>query len=144
MGLPPPAPHGTETLLVVENEAAIRNLLQIALRRSGYTVYAAESGRDALDLVRGHGRAIDLLITDVVMPDMSGPELVRQLAVVRPGVQTLFMSGYRGEELGERGVLPSGVHFIQKPFSPWLIAQRVRDILDAASNGLNGFSGEHR
>lgn len=126
----PPASSG-ETLLIVENEAAIRHLLQAALQKSGYNVLAAESGRDALTLVSGFDGPIDLLITDVMMPDMNGPELVRQLAAVRPGTRTLFMSGYADDTLIEHGVTP--LNFIQKPFSPRVIAQRVRDILDAAS-----------
>lgn len=121
---------GTETLLIVENEGAIRNLLQMALRKDGYTVLAAESGREALEIVRDHDGAIHLLITDVMMPDMDGPELVRQLATVRPGTRTLFMSGYMDEALGEHGILPMHVNFIQKPFSPRAIAEKVRDILD--------------
>ena len=128
-----PAPSGssgTETLLIVENELAIRNLLQLALRRNGYTVLAAESGREALALVRDHVGAIDLVITDVMMPDMDGPELVRQLSTIRPETRTLFMSGYMDDALGERGILPTTVNFIQKPFSPRTIAQKVRDILD--------------
>jgi len=123
-----------ETLLIVENEAAIRNLLQMALRKDGYTVLSAESGPDALELVRGHDGTIDLLITDVVMPEMNGPELVRQSLLVRPGLQTLFMSGYLDDALGDHGVLPSNVNFIQKPFSPRVIAQRVREILDGVRN----------
>ena len=126
----PPEISGTETLLIVENEPAIRNLLQVALRRNGYTVLAAESGREALELVRNHADAIHLLITDVVMPDMDGPELVRQLSTIRPDTRTLFMSGYMDDTLGERGILSSNANFIQKPFSPRTIAQKVRDILD--------------
>src|SRR5512134_3074364 len=126
-----PAMSGTETLLIVENEAAIRNLLQMALRKSGYMVLAAESGREALDLLRDHRGSVDLLITDVMMPDMDGPELVRQMSQVRPETRTLFMSGYTDDALGDRGVLPSNVNFIQKPFSPKAIAQKVRDILDS-------------
>jgi len=117
-------------LLIVENEPAIRNLLQVALRRNGYTVLAAESGREALELVRNHADAIHLLITDVVMPDMDGPELVRQLSTIRPDTRTLFMSGYMDDTLGERGILSTNANFIQKPFSPRTIAQKVRDILD--------------
>jgi len=126
----PPENSGTETLLIVENEPAIRNLLQVALRRNGYTVLAAESGREALELVRNHDGAIDLLITDVMMPDMDGPELVRQLSTILPDTRTLFMSGYMDDTLGERGILSSNANFIQKPFSPRTIAQKVRDILD--------------
>ena len=126
----PPEASGTETLLIVENESAIRNLLQVALRRNGYTVLAAESGREALEMVRNHTGAIHLLITDVMMPDMDGPELVRQLSTIRPDTRTLFMSGYMDDTLGERGILATNANFIQKPFSPRTIAQRVREILD--------------
>jgi CheY-like chemotaxis protein len=118
MSPPPPAISGTETLLIVENEAAIRNLLQMALRKNGYTVLAAESGREALHLVSAHSGPIHLLITDVMMPDIDGPELVRRLSAIRPETRTLFMSGYMDDALGEQGVLPSSVNFIQKPFSP--------------------------
>ena len=121
---PTPGTPGTETLLIVENEAAIRNLLQMALQRSGYAVFAAESGGDALELVRRHDGPIDLVITDVVMPDMNGSELVRQLAFERPGIKILFMSGYLDDTLGELGVLPTDINFIQKPFSPRIMAQK--------------------
>ena len=130
----PPTISGTETLLIVENEAAIRNLLQMALRKNGYTVLAAESGREALDLVSTHSGPIHLLITDVMMPDIDGPELVRRLSAIRPETRALFMSGYMDDALGEQGVLPSSVNFIQKPFSPSTIAQKVRDILDGTSS----------
>jgi two-component system, cell cycle sensor histidine kinase and response regulator CckA len=130
----PPTISSTETLLIVENEAAIRNLLQMALRKNGYTVLAAESGREALDLVSTHSGPIHLLITDVMMPDIDGPELVRRLSAIRPETRTLFMSGYMDDALGEQGVLPSSVNFIQKPFSPSTIAQKVRDILDGTSS----------
>ena len=132
-----PLPYGstaTETLLIVENEAAIRNLLQMALRKNGYTVLAAESGREALDLVRDHSGPIHLLITDVMMPDIDGPELVRRLSSIRPDTRTLFMSGYMDDALGDQGVLPANVNFIQKPFSPRAFAQKVREILDDTSS----------
>jgi len=126
----PSETSGTETLLIVENESAIRALLQVALSRNGYTVLTAESGRKALELVRNHTGAIHLLITDVIMPDMDGPELVRHLSTIRPDTRTLFMSGYMDNTLGERGILATNANFIQKPFSPRAIAQRVREILD--------------
>ena len=130
----PSAISGTETLLIVENEAAIRHLLQMALQKNGYRVLTAESGREALDLINAHSGPIHLLITDVMMPDIDGPELVRRLSTLRPDTRTLFMSGYMDDALGEQGVLPSNVNFIQKPFSPRTIAQRVREILDGSSS----------
>ena len=130
----PSAISGTETLLIVENEAAIRNLLQMALQKNGYRVLTAESGREALDLVNAHSGPIHLLITDVMVPEIDGPELVRRLSTLRPDTRTLFMSGYMDDALGEQGVLPSNVNFIQKPFSPRTIAQRVREILDGSSS----------
>jgi two-component system, cell cycle sensor histidine kinase and response regulator CckA len=131
----PPASSGTQTLLIVENEAAILNLLQMALRRSGYAVLAAGSGREALELLRAHVGAIHLLIADVVMPGMDGPELARQAANIRPELPTLFMSGYLDESLGEHGLSLANVNFIQKPFLPRDIARKVRDILDTAASG---------
>src|SRR5262245_52536377 len=112
----PSGTSGTETLLIVENEVAIRNLLQMALRKNGYTVLAAESGREALEIAREHTGTIHLLITDVVMPEMDGPELVKHALTIRPEMQTLFMSGYMDEALEDRGLPPANVNFIQKPF----------------------------
>jgi|SRR5687768_11043368 len=132
MGALPPGSSATETLLVVENDAAILNLLRMALRKNGYTVLTAESGSEALAIVREHTGSIDLLITDVVMPEMDGPELVRQALPLRPEMRTLFMSGYLDDALGDHGLPPGNVNFIQKPFSPRVIAQKVREILDAA------------
>jgi two-component system cell cycle sensor histidine kinase/response regulator CckA len=119
-----------ETLLIVENEAAIRNLLQMALQKNGYTVLTAESGREALEIVREHTGTIHWLISDVVMPEMHGPELVRQASPLRPEMRTLFMSGYMDDALEDRGLPSTNVNFIQKPFSPRVIAQKVREILD--------------
>ncbi len=127
---------GTETLLVVENEAPIRSLLSQGLERLGYTVLSAESGDVALALVQQHTGPIALVITDVVMPDMSGPELVRRLGAARPGLRTLFMSGYADDALGAENELPADVNFIQKPFSPTALARRVREILDRAQSML--------
>jgi DNA-binding response OmpR family regulator len=119
----------TETLLVVENETAVRALVQMALERHGYVVLTAESGSEALRLAAAHQGAIDLLITDVVMPDLPGPELARRLIEHRPEIATLFMSGY--EALGEdASSFPVPVDFIQKPFSPSALAARVREMLD--------------
>jgi len=117
-------------VLVVENEAAIRNLVQLALERHGYHILAAESGADALRVASGHAGRIHLLITDVVIPDMNGPEIARRLAVARPGLTTLFMSGYMDDALGDHGLPREHVDFLQKPFSPRVLALKVREILD--------------
>ena len=121
----------TETLLVVENEAAIKALVQMALERHGYVVLTAESGGEALRHAAAHTGPIDLLNTDVVMPDLRGPELARRLVAERPDLITLFMSGYMDDALGlDTSALPVPVDFIQKPFSPSALAARVREMLD--------------
>jgi two-component system cell cycle sensor histidine kinase/response regulator CckA len=129
----PPAPPtvATETLLVVENESAIRSLVQVALERHGYRVLSAESGEEALRVDAGHDGAIDLLITDVFMADLRGPELAKQLLKLRPGLAVLFMSGYTDEALDGHGMQQeTKIDFIQKPFSPRALAAKVRDMLD--------------
>jgi DNA-binding response OmpR family regulator len=121
----------TETLLVVENEVAIKTLVQMALERHGYIVLTAESGGEALRLAASHNGPIDLLITDVIMPDLRGPELARRLVQERPSLITLFMSGYMNDALGDdAAALPVPIDFIQKPFSPSALAARVREMLD--------------
>jgi two-component system, cell cycle sensor histidine kinase and response regulator CckA len=128
----PEAPFAaTETLLVVENETAIKTLVQMALERYGYVVLTAESGSEALRLAAAHKGPIDLLITDVVMPDLRGPELARRLIEQRPTLATLFMSGYTDDTLGDdTSWFRVPVDFIQKPFSPSALAARVREMLD--------------
>ena len=121
----------TATLLVVENEAAIAALVQIALERHGYLVLTAASGSEALSLAASHKGPIDLLITDVVMPDLLGPELARRFVAERPDMPTLFMSGYMDDALGEAAsMLPVPVDFIQKPFSPSTLTAKVREMLE--------------
>jgi DNA-binding NtrC family response regulator len=126
---------GAETLLVVENEGAIRALVKMALERQGYTVMSAESGSEALALAADHQGPIDLLITDVVMPDLRGPDLAKQMVAERPGLATLFMSGYMDDALGEEtSSLPVPVDFIQKPFLPSALVAKVRQLLDGKRN----------
>jgi two-component system cell cycle sensor histidine kinase/response regulator CckA len=121
----------TETLLVVENETAVRALVQMALERHGYAVLTAESGSEALRLAAAHHGPLDLLITDVVMPDLQGPDLARRLVAERPGLATLFMSGYMDDALGEHAAaLPVLVDFIHKPFLPSALVAKVREMLD--------------
>jgi two-component system, cell cycle sensor histidine kinase and response regulator CckA len=123
-------PPATETVLIVENESAIRNLVQLALERHGYRILTAGSGADAIQASKNHSGPIHLLITDVVIPDMNGPEIAKQLAITRPGLCTLFMSGYMDDALSQHGLESGHIDFIQKPFSPRVLAQKVREILD--------------
>jgi DNA-binding NtrC family response regulator len=103
----------------------------MALERHGYVVLAAESGAEALRVSAAHDGRIDLLITDVVMPDLGGAELAKELTASRPGLPTLFMSGYMDDALGAATSRPHApVEFIQKPFSPRALAIKVREILD--------------
>jgi len=125
------AARGSETILVVEDEPAVLTLSRRALEAQGYVVLAAGDGADALRVVERHGGTIHLLLTDVVMPGISGRELADRLATRRPGLRVLYMSGYPGDAVVQHGSLPSGSAFLQKPFSPDGLARKVRDVLDA-------------
>jgi len=122
---------GQGTVLLVEDQASVRNLIKRVLRSSGYHVLEAGSGPHALALPDSQVRSIDLLITDVVMPGMSGSELAARLAARREGLRVLFISGYAPNETMHEGILEPGVAFLQKPFSPAQIAARVGEILSA-------------
>jgi len=125
------ASAGNETILLVEDEPAVRDLAQRILVRKGYRVIAAQNGSEALALAARQAGALDLLVTDLVMPQMDGRELAQQLAALRPGLRVLFMSGYTGDTIAQRGVLDPDVAFIEKPFSPEGLARKVREMLDA-------------
>jgi CheY-like chemotaxis protein len=101
------------------------------LETGGYTVLAAADPEDAIAKVRGQPVRIDCVLTDVVMPRMSGRELTRRLAAERPGLRVVFMSGYTDEAIGHHGVLDAGTHFIQKPFTQQALLRKLRDALDA-------------
>jgi two-component system cell cycle sensor histidine kinase/response regulator CckA len=122
---------GTETVLVVEDEDAVRRLTCRSLEAQGYVVLPAASARQALFLCGKHAGEIHLLITDVVMPGVSGRELARSAAVLRPRMKVLFMSGYTDDAIVQHGVLAAGAFFLQKPFTPRSLAQKVREVLDA-------------
>ena len=122
--------RGTETVLVVEDDDQVRTLAVRALASYGYRTLGAASGNDALALMREFREAIDLLLTDVIMPSMSGRELADLATARAPEMKVLFMSGYTEHHIVTRGVLDEGVHLLQKPFTPERLARAVRETLD--------------
>jgi CheY-like chemotaxis protein len=124
-------PHGTETILLVEDDPALREMAGTLLRRLGYTVFAAANGIEALSLKQqrdiGH---IDLLFTDVVMPHMSGKELADRVRALFPHTRILFTSAYTENAIVHQGVLNKGVALLQKPFTPSALAHKLREVLD--------------
>ena len=123
------AKNGSERILVVEDEVEVRVLVRDVLRQAGYDVIAASDGEHALELVRGETREIHLLLTDVIMPKMSGRQLAAQFLELRPGTRVLYMSGYADDKLGRHGVLDPDVELIQKPLTPDSLLRRVRSLL---------------
>jgi two-component system, cell cycle sensor histidine kinase and response regulator CckA len=123
--------RGRETILLVEDEDVVRELAREALQEGGYTVLEARHPGEALLVAEGRGEdGLDLLLTDVVMPHMSGPQLAQRLREHRPDLRVLFMSGYTDDAALRHGVLRSEVFFLQKPFTPEVLARKVRETLD--------------
>jgi CheY-like chemotaxis protein len=123
-------PHGTETVLLVEDEDMVRNLLRDILVQAGYSVLEARHGVEAVRVCEQYGAPIHLVITDVVMPEMGGTELVRRLTHLRPQIKFLYISGYTDDALIRQGVRREEVSFLHKPFTRQILTQKVRDILD--------------
>jgi len=121
---------GGETVLLVEDSEGLRELAQRLLARQGYTVIVASSAEEALRLF-DENLAIDLVLTDVVMPGASGPALVRQLMEKRPTVKVIYMSGYTEDVITQHGVLQPGIAFLHKPFTSDTLGRKIRDVLDA-------------
>ncbi len=125
-------PGGTETVLLVEDEDSVRDLCVQILERLGYKVLRGSNGTEAIAVAQKYGEQIDLLLTDVVMPGMSGAELATQLVLHHPEMKVLFTSGYTDDAITRHGILDEGVSFIGKPYTPLALARKVREVLDKA------------
>ena len=123
-------PRGWETILVVEDEPVLRQMIVDFLESTGYKVLSAESASDAVSHVQLFPGTIDALLTDIVMTDMNGADLARFLCALRPELRVLYMSGYSDGALGDKFVLPKDVAFLQKPFSRLKLAHKLREVLD--------------
>jgi CheY-like chemotaxis protein len=123
--------RGHETILLVEDEESLRVLSRELLEELGYQVLAAAGPGEALALCEKHPSAIDLLLTDVVMPVMGGRELAERVAALRPGIKVLFSSGYTADAIAHQGVLDAGVHLLEKPFVLATLARKVAEVLGA-------------
>jgi two-component system cell cycle sensor histidine kinase/response regulator CckA len=128
--IPRDAPAGAERILLVEDEEAVRRMAARALASRGYTILEAANGAEALDLVSYGAGQIDLVVTDVIMPDVGGGELGERLAELRPGLPVLFISGYTDDDVVRRGLLSPGSPFLQKPFEPDALARKVREVIE--------------
>jgi CheY-like chemotaxis protein len=125
-----PAKRGTETVLVVEDEPALLRLTKRSLETLGYTVLAASRPEEAIELAARHAGPVHMLVTDVVLPGMNGRSLAERLSADVPNLKCLFVSGYPDGAMGQGGELDEDVHFLQKPFTPKALADKVRQVLE--------------
>ena len=125
---------GTETILLVEDEPGVRQLVREMLHRLGYTTLEAGGGAEALRIFEQHRGGIDLLLTDVIMPQMSGRDLAARLRTVQPTLKVLYMSGYTDDMLAHHGVLEPNVYLLPKPFAPDELGAKLREVLDTAAS----------
>ena len=126
----------SETILLVEDQPSVRRLLSQTLLLNGYEVLEAADGLEAIQIVDQHAHPIDLLLTDVVMPNLNGGELARRVAEKRPEMRVLFTSGYMDDSV-VKGIVSTGAQFLPKPFSPGTLLQKVRNVLDEPWRGLS-------
>ena len=125
--------RGSETILLVEDQEQVRAVAAGILQRNGYRVIVAQNAGDALLLAEKHRGDIHLLLTDVVMPQISGAELARRIALIRPELKVLFMSGYTDDSIVRHGVLDSRMAFLQKPFTPESLTRKLREVLTSVN-----------
>ncbi|HET7876661.1 MAG TPA: response regulator [Methylomirabilota bacterium] len=135
---PRTSPRGTETVLIVEDEGEVRAVARDILEAVGYTVLEARTPEEALLIAVHHAGPIPLVLTDVVMPRISGCALFRRLSVLRPGMRVLYMSGHAHEAIVRHGVVDFGRAFVPKPFTLDGLARKVREVLDDARAGEPG------
>ena len=125
-----PVAYGTETILLVEDDDAVRTLTRIILQSTGYEVLEASNGADARQVAERYANVIHLLVSDVVLPDLAGPQVAKQLISLRPDLKVLYVSGYTDEAIVRHGVLESNENFLQKPFMPNDLLRKIREVLD--------------
>ncbi|MBA4374276.1 MAG: PAS domain-containing sensor histidine kinase [Thermodesulfovibrio sp.] len=127
----PPCASGNETILLAEDDQALRNVLKIFLMNYGYAVLEASDGEEAVKVFSENSTVIDILITDMIMPKMHGDQVYEKVRIIRPDIKSIFMSGYSNDIIQKRGVLNDDVNFISKPFSPHALLRKVREVLES-------------
>jgi two-component system, cell cycle sensor histidine kinase and response regulator CckA len=125
--------RGEETILIVEDDQALRELAKNILANQGYKVFAAQNPEEVREICKTHGTKIDLLLTDVIMPQMSGKDVAQMCTATIPTLKVLYMSGYTSDVIMHHGVLEEGLAFLQKPFTPVSLTAKVREVLDGSS-----------
>ena len=133
-----PRARGRGTVLLVEDEETVRRIAERVLARGGYDVLTAAEGAEAMALSRQHSGTIQVLVTDLVMPRMNGSDLARRLMAERPGIRVLFISGYDRDAARTSGPLEPGTDFIEKPFSPEVLLERVARLLETSVYPVGG------
>jgi len=128
------AERGSQTILIVEDDAALLQVTLQSLENVGYAILAAQSPAEAIQISESHSGPIHLMVTDVIMPGMSGAQLATHLSALRPGMKVLYVSGYTDDTIVCHGVLEPGLAFLQKPFSPKALARKVGEVIAATSD----------
>jgi DNA-binding NtrC family response regulator len=120
---------GTGDILLVEDDETIRTMTTMMLEEMGYSVYPAGTPQEAISFCEDTGIALDVILSDVIMPGMSGKEMMERIELIRPGIKVLYMSGYSSDIISQRGVLEADMHFIQKPFDMKALNAKINDVL---------------